>query len=113
MTVSTMTYGAPMPDMRRMWRDAHGFATLAVLLVLALVPLYAAMALDGRVFMGQSPWVKPIKFHYALSLYLFSLAFFARYLTPALRQSRLWRVFAGAVCLAVLGEVMWLTARPR
>lgn len=93
-----------------MWADAPGFIGLALLLVLALVPLCAAMALDTRLFQGESPWQKPVKFHLALSIYLASLAFFARYMSQATRDSRSWRLFAATVVAAVLGEVAWLSA---
>ena len=62
-------------DLRRMWRDAPQLMILTVMLLLALVPLYAAMALDARLFAGESPWLKPIKFHYALAIYGYSLVF--------------------------------------
>ncbi|MCU0830122.1 MAG: hypothetical protein MUC58_01145 [Rhizobiaceae bacterium] len=99
-----------LPDLGRMWRDAPLFTRLALFLLMALIPLYAAMALDGRTFDGESPWLKPVKFHYALSIYLISLAFFARYLPPAMRGHRLWGMFSVIVCLAVIGEVLWLSA---
>ena len=57
----TLTFATRHPErmnLRRIWADAPGFATLAVLLVLALPLLYAAMALDPRVFQGESPWPK-------------------------------------------------------
>lgn len=108
----TLALSAPrpaLPDLRRLWTDAPAFTTLAVLLILGLVPLYAAMALDTRVFAGESPWMKPVKFHFALGLYTISLAFFARFMPRTTRSSRAWRWYVGAVVLAILGEVMWLS----
>lgn len=110
MTLALATPRPLLPDLRRMWTDAPAFTGLALLLVLALVPLYAAMALDSRVFQGESPWMKPVKFHYALSIYTISLAFFARYLRPATRENWLWRGFVAAVVFAILAEVAWLSA---
>lgn len=109
----TLTFATPRPtlvNLRRIWADAPGFATLAVLLLLVLPLLYAAMALDSRIFQGESPWLKPVKFHIALPVYLITLAFFARYLPPATRTSSTWRVYSAAVILAVLGETLWLSA---
>ncbi len=97
-------------DLSRMWRDAPAFTGLGLLLVAALIPLYAAMALDTRIFQGESPWLKPVKFHYALSIYLITLAFFARYVSATLRTTRRWRAFTAVVCIAVLYEVLWLGA---
>ena len=95
--------------LRRMWTDAPAFTGLALLLTLGLVPLYAAMALDTRIFDGESPWLKPVKFHFALSIYLATLAFFARYMPATTRQARAWRWYAGAVVFAILAEVVWLS----
>ncbi len=97
-------------DLSRIWRDAPAFTGLGLLLVAALIPLYAAIVLDSRVFQGESPWLKPIKFHYALSIYLITLAFFARYVSESLRITRRWRAFTAVVCVAVLYEVVWLGA---
>jgi hypothetical protein len=108
----TMALSSPRTgiDLGRMWRDAPAYTGLALLLILALIPLYAAMALDPRLFQGDSPWLKPIKFHYALSIYLISLAFFARYVSASLRATRRWRAFGAIVCIAVLYEVLWIGA---
>ena len=99
-----------VPDLRRMASDAPAFTVLGIFLILGLVPLYAAMALDLRVFQGESPWVKPVKFHYALGVYTLTLAFFARFMPEATRQSRRWRWFTAAVVFAILGEVTWLSS---
>ena len=109
----TLTFATPRPtlfNLRRIWADAPGFATLAVLLLLVLPLLYAAMTLDSRIFQGESPWLKPVKFHIALPVYLITLAFFARYLPQETRTSSTWRVYSAAVILAVLGETLWLSA---
>jgi hypothetical protein len=90
--------------------DAPAFTIMAILLALGLIPLYTAMALDLRVFQGESPWMKPVKFHYALGLYTITLAFFARYMPEATRQGRPWRWFTAAVVGAILGEVVWLAS---
>jgi len=101
---------ATLPDLRRLWTDAPAFTALALILTLALIPIYAAMALYTRIFQGDSPWMKPVKFHYALGIYTVSLAFFARFLPEATRRSRPWRWFTAAVVIAILGEVVWLSA---
>ncbi len=110
MTFALATPRAPLPDLRRMATDAPAFTILAILLALGLIPLYAAMALDIRVFQGESPWVKPVKFHYALGVYTITLAFLARYLPDATRAGRPWRWFTTAVVVAIVGEVAWLSA---
>lgn len=109
MTLSLATPAAPFPDLRRLWTDAPALTTLTTVLILAMIPLYAAMALDTRVFQGDSPWLKPIKFHYALAIYSGSLAFFARYMPTATRAGRPWRWFTAAVVFAILAECVWLS----
>ena len=109
----TLALTAPrpfLPDLRRMATDAPAFTILATLLTLGLIPLYAAMALDARIFQGESPWLKPLKFHYALAIYTISLAFFARLMPEVTRKGRPWRWFTAAVVVAILGEVIWLSA---
>jgi len=110
MTLALLPERRTLPDLTRMARDAPAFTLLAILLCLALVPLYAALTLDLRSFQGESPWMKPVKFHYALGLYTITLAGFARFMPDATRQSRRWRWFTSAVVLAILGEVAWLSA---
>lgn len=104
----TPVLAAPGADLRRIWADAPAFAALTLLLLLGLIPLAAAMALDARQFAGTSPWLKPAKFHLSLAIYLGTLAFFARYLMPGFREGRPWRGFALVVSACVLAEVAWL-----
>lgn len=105
----TIALASPaLPDLRRLWTDAPALTLLALILTLGLIPLYAAMAFDLREFQGNSPWLKPVKFHYALAIYAITLAFFARFMPAATRKSRLWRWFTGAVVFAIVAECLWL-----
>lgn len=108
MTAALATPATSFPDLRRLWTDAPALTTLSLILILALIPLYAAMALDLRVFQGDSPWLKPVKFHYALAIYAVTLAFFARYMPDATRKRRAWRWFSAAVVFAIVAECVWL-----
>jgi hypothetical protein len=110
MTLSLATPRSALPDFGRMAKDAPAFTALAILLALGLIPLYGAMALDARIFQGDSPWMKPIKFHYALGVYTITLAFFARYMPEGTRLGRRWRWFTAAVVVAIVGEVVWLSS---
>jgi hypothetical protein len=110
MTLSLATPRSALPDFGRMAKDAPAFTALAILLALGLIPLYGAMALDARIFQGDSPWMKPIKFHYALGVYTITLAFFARYMPQSTRLGRRWRWFTAAVVVAIVGEVIWLSS---
>lgn len=108
MTAAFATPTGTDPDLRRLWTDAPALTILTVILILGLIPLYAAMSLDLRDFQGESPWMKPVKFHYALAIYAISLAFFARYMPEPSRKGRLWRWFTGAVVFAIVAECAWL-----
>lgn len=99
---------AAAPDLRRLWTYAPALTLLSMILILGLIPLYAAMALDLREFQGNSPWLKPVKFHYALAIYALTLAFFARFMPEATRTGRPWRWFMGAVVFAITAECVWL-----
>jgi hypothetical protein len=110
MTLALATPRGTLPDLGRMARDAPAFTALAMLLALGLIPLFAAMALDARIFQGESPWMKPVKFHFALGVYTITLAFFARYMPDSTRSGRAWRWFTAAVVVAILGEVIWLSS---
>jgi hypothetical protein len=110
MTLALASPQPAIPDLRRMASDAPALTILALLLVLGLVPLYAAMALDTRIFGGESPWMKPVKFHFALGVYATTLAFYARFMPAATRQSRAWRWFTAVVVFAIGSEVVWLSS---
>lgn len=97
-----------LPDFGRLWTDAPAFMTTATLAALWVIPLLAAMALDDRLFQGENVWVKPVKFHAALTIYLATLAFYARYLPAGWSGGRTWRAFAMAVSFAVLAEMVWI-----
>lgn len=94
----------------RLWSDAPAFMALALLITLAMVPVLAAMMLDPRSFGGEDIWLKPLKFHIALAIYLITLSVFARWMTPEQRSSRRWRGFVALVCLCILAELLWIGA---
>ena len=64
------------------------FAAAGALLALSLAITLAASAIDPRLFGGDSIWLKPIKFQIALSLYLLTLAAYARWLPHGLTDRR-------------------------
>lgn len=84
--------------------------TLTLVIALAAVPLLAALALDPRQFQGDSIWLKPLKFHVALSLYTGTLVIFAMLLPAEAFTSRRWRVWIGVVIAAISYELAWISA---
>ncbi|MFN9281265.1 MAG: hypothetical protein ACK6DW_16270 [Betaproteobacteria bacterium] len=92
----------------RLAADSPRYAALGLFLALATIPMCGALALDTRLFNGLNVWIKPLKFHVSLSVYLLTLAWFTRYASPDLRSRRWWRWHERAVVCAVLAEVLWI-----
>jgi hypothetical protein len=84
------------------------FAALAILIALAALPLLLAAVLDPRQIGGEGVWIKPLKFHAALVVYLGTLAVFARWLPPGLTDRRWWHVYAAVVSACVVAELLWI-----
>lgn len=84
------------------------FAATGLMLALAMVPTLAAMALDSRLFQGDSVWLKPLKFELALSVYALSLAFFAQWLPDGMTGRRSYQVFRAVVVAAMSAEMIWI-----
>ena len=100
---------APGPfTLARLAADSPRYTGLAVLVALAMLPLLLAWALDERLFQGISVWIKPLKFHAALAIYLLTLGAFARFASPELRGRPWWRWHERAVVLAVVLELIWI-----
>lgn len=94
----------------RLAADSPRYTPLAVLIALAMLPLLAALALDTRTFQGVDVWVKPLKFHGALVIYLVTLAVFARFASTEVTRRSWWRWHERAVVLAVVLELTWIGA---
>ncbi len=92
----------------RVWRDVPAYGGLALFVALATAPVLAAMAVDPRVFQGESVWLKPLKFHIALAIFVGTLAFYARFVPDAARESGFWRWHVRAVVVSVLAELVWV-----
>ena len=92
----------------RLAADSPRYVPLGLFLALAMVPMWGALALDPRLFHGLNVWIKPLKFHFALSVYLLTLAWFARYAAPEVTSRPWWRRHERAVVLAVIAETLWI-----
>lgn len=88
--------------------DSPRYTPMALLLSLAMVPLLGAAWLDERLFQGVNVWIKPLKFLFALSVYLLTLAWFARYAPTATRQRRSWILHEQVVMWAIVAEILWI-----
>lgn len=98
----------PKRVLSSLYRDEPLIMTTATVLALLIIPLAAAGQMDPRMHLDVNIWVKPVKFLIALSIYCATLAFFARWLTPEFRASRLYRWWMIAAVVAMAGEMAWI-----
>jgi hypothetical protein len=75
-----------------------------------MIPLLGALTLDTRMFQGINVWIKPLKFHVALVVYLFTLAVFSRFAQAEITRRPWWQWHERVVVLAVVLEVVWIGA---
>lgn len=94
----TWIVSAPHPQLLR----------LTLFVALAALPLMVAYAFDDRLFQGDNVWLKPLKFHLALTVYTGTLALFAMLLPEGTFASRRWRVYIGVVTACILAELLWI-----
>lgn len=95
-------------SLARLAADSPRYTRLAVLIALAMLPLAAALVLDARLFQGIPVWIKPIKFHAALVIYLVTLAALARFASAEFRQRPWWRWHERAIVVAIVLELVWI-----
>lgn len=81
---------------------------LGAILLLAMVPTALAGVLDGREFQGVDIWDKPLKFEFALAVYLLTLVLFARLLPPGLTGRQWYSVYVTTVIAAIVLEMIWI-----
>lgn len=104
-----MVNPTPKPwSLARLAADSPRYTRLAVWVALAMLPLFGALALDTRIFQGINVWIKPLKFHAALFVYLVTLAVFARFASTEVTGRPWWRWHERAVVLAVVLELIWI-----
>lgn len=91
------------------WREAEPrFFALGVLLAMSMAPTLFALWVDDRTLLGIAIWLKPLKFQFALFVYLLTLAFFARYIPSEVKARRWYRAFVAVVMAAILLEMAWI-----
>lgn len=94
----------------RIRHAAPQLTAITALLVLAAAPIIMAMVVDARTFQDEGIWLKPLKFHIALTIYTGSLAVYAVALPQGRLLSRNWRWYQAVVIAAILAEVVWISA---
>ncbi|MFZ1774268.1 MAG: hypothetical protein WAT78_09965 [Rhizobiaceae bacterium] len=87
------------------FRRSPAFASAGLFVALLAVPAGAAWLLDARQLAGVAIWDKPLKFMLALSVYLFTLAWYEAYVPQAAGKARWRRVHSGVVIAAIVLEL--------
>jgi len=59
----------------RMFQDEALFTYTGLALLLLCIPTFLLMYVDTRTFEGINVWIKPLKFHISVGLFLLTLAF--------------------------------------
>jgi hypothetical protein len=73
--------------------------------ILAVV-LIAAMPFDSRTILGINPWIKPLKFSISIAIYVWTLAWYLRYLSG---RRRAVGVISWGVAISVIAEIIGIT----
>ncbi len=90
-------------------RRSPALTATGLSLLLLLVPLALAGALDPRTVSGYPVWDKPMRFALALGLYALTLAFFAGWVDERARAGRTFRLSIAAGIACILFEQVWIT----
>jgi hypothetical protein len=106
--MNALTLPATLAPRRPLFVAEPLFAAAGAMIALSLAATVAAMAVDPRLFQGESVWIKPIKFQAALALYLLTLAVFAQWLPAGMTGRRWYRVYARVVVAAIALELAWI-----
>jgi len=83
---------------------------LGALLLIAILPTAFAALVDPRMFLGINIWDKPLKFEFALVVFLMTLVLFARFVPAATRARRWYRLYVTAACFGIVVEMVWIAA---
>jgi hypothetical protein len=83
------------------------FAT-AILMLLAMAPTSFAAFADSRELLGVDIWLKPLKFEFALLVYLGTLSVFALFIPAEVKAKTWYRLFTRAVSVGAVLEIIWL-----
>lgn len=103
-----MTAVLAAPRFAALSRPNPQLSRLTLFVALAALPLMAAYGFDDRLFQGDNVWLKPLKFHLALTVYTGTLVLFAMLLPEGTFTSRRWRIYFAVVTVAILAELVWI-----
>ncbi len=106
---------ARAPDLRApldlAYRGQPVLAATGAFLALCMVPTFAALLLDARLFNDIPIWIKPLKFQASLALQLLTIALLASLLPAAVRAGRQVRWTSAAAATAAVFEAGYIALR--
>lgn len=103
-----MTLALPAPRLSPVSAPHPTLLAFTLLTALSALPLLTAHALDARTFQSDGIWMKPLKFHLALTVYTGTLALFAMLLPPHSFDGPRWRAYIGLVLACITAELLWI-----
>jgi hypothetical protein len=104
-----LTLATPLSGpLTRIWHDAPALSALTLAMALAALPLLAALLLDTRTLNAEPIWLKPLKFHLALVVFIGTLAVCARWMPAGMMQTQGWQWFQAAVIACTVAELLWI-----
>jgi hypothetical protein len=92
-----------------LYRGQSLLAGVGLLLLLMMIPTFAAWLLDGRTLDGISVWIKPLKFQASLAVQFLTVAWLMLWLPPARRHTRLVSTLALSMSAAALLEIGYIS----
>ena len=85
-------------------------ARTALIALLCVPPLLLLARLDERTVGGVSLWVKPIKFHVAIAIYLGTLCWYAGWIERRWTHRPWYRLFTALIVACTVVELAWISA---
>ena len=93
------------------WHDREPVLARTALVALACLPVLLILAVvDTRTVNGVGVWIKPIKFHVAIAVYLGTLAGYAGWIDRRWTHRPWYRLFVAILVGCTVIELAWLSA---
>jgi len=88
--------------MRTLYRGNPGLTLTGWFHLLLAAVLLLIYPFDSRTILGISPWIKPIKFSLSIAIYVWTLAWYLRYLVD---RARAVRIISCGVAISMVTEI--------
>lgn len=81
----------------------------AIMLLVLILPLSFLYVADHRVLHGISVWAKPLKFTLSLFIYIITLLWLTRWISPKVLINKWFTRFNIIVSVCIIYEIIWIT----